>query len=115
MPIQININKNYKEFVIGNKEYKVPLDDDTVKQYEDLIDSFEEQPVSKLEEGSRMIKQIFTVLLGESAFDEIYNICGKSTYVMTDIFKQISAEIEKDIPKKNPGNQYIKAKSNKKK
>ncbi|MBC1892421.1 hypothetical protein [Listeria booriae] len=115
MPIKININKNYKEFEIGDKLYKVFLDDDSIKKYQNLVGLLKEHSEETIDDSIQILQQSFTALLGEGSFDEIYNVCGKSTYVMTDVFKQISAEIEKEISTNLSENQYIKAKSNKKK
>jgi hypothetical protein len=102
---KIEIKKAYEEVEIGNKIYRVDLGDDKVKEYQDFFNEYQKEAeklektdvtkLSPLEQeeyrnrSKELTKRTFDVILGEGAFEEIYELTGRSSIVMFDIISQV--------------------------
>ncbi|MGG4042125.1 hypothetical protein [Bacillus smithii] len=102
---KIEIKKAYEEVEIGNKIYRVDLGDDKVKEYQDFFNEYQKEAeklektdvtkLSPLEQdeyrkrSKELTKHTFDVILGEGAFEEIYELTGRSSIVMFDIISQV--------------------------
>jgi hypothetical protein len=102
---KIEIKKSYEEVEIGNKVYRVDLGDDKVKEYQDFFNDYQKEAeklektdVTKLspseqdeyrEQSKELTKRTFDVILGPGAFEEIYELTGRSSIVMFDIISQV--------------------------
>lgn len=102
---KIEIKKSYEEVEIGNKVYRVDLGDDKVKEYQDFFNDYQKEAeklektdVTKLspseqdeyrERSRELTKRTFDVILGQGAFEEIYELTGRSSIVMFDIISQV--------------------------
>ncbi|TKJ03958.1 hypothetical protein FC695_12775 [Bacillus cereus] len=95
MAIKINVNtKPYHDFEILDKTYKVYTDDESIQKYlnmrDDLLNREDDDSIEGMKE---VVKESFDVLMGEDAFEEIYDGVGKSSQIMVEILLQVFEHI----------------------
>ncbi|MDN6288887.1 MAG: hypothetical protein L0J63_01205 [Tetragenococcus koreensis] len=99
----INLKKAYEEFEIGEKTYKLYLTDEKIKKWSKDFDTLGDKALSvdedkeNIDESRDMAMQLFDLLFGEGSGSEIYEMCGESTYVLMDVFRQIVPYMEKKV------------------
>ncbi|AZS49221.1 hypothetical protein BpsS140_00028 [Bacillus phage vB_BpsS-140] len=113
MAIKIDVKKTHEDIDIGGTIYRIDVSDDTRRRFmkeRRAIDAKAEElqaiDVDKLD-GDEAIKyeddvlenmrKITTILIGEDAFDPIYEVCGRSTFVFVDVIEQVTAVMDKYI------------------
>ncbi|MCC5894833.1 MAG: hypothetical protein JJU16_05165 [Alkalibacterium sp.] len=95
MAHKIKLKQEFEEFEIGDKVYRMYLSDqkikDFMKGFEDLskVALSVEKDKESIEQASGLAKELFNLLFGEKTGEEIYELCGNSTYVIMDVFRQI--------------------------
>lgn len=108
--IKIDIKKNYEEVEIGGKVYRIDLSDDIKKKYlqvdrefttemeelqsVDEADLSDEQKLDFDERARQSLKKVVDFLLGDGSYDEIYEVAGRSTWVVLDITLQVSKVVK---------------------
>ncbi|MCM3223333.1 hypothetical protein M3644_26645 [Bacillus cereus] len=97
MAIKINVNTQpYHEFEILDKTYMVYTDDESIQKYlnmrDDLLNREDDDSIEGMKE---VVKESFDVLMGEDAFEEIYDGVGKSSQAMIEILLQVFEHVEK--------------------
>lgn len=96
--VQINVQKSHEEFEIGDKTYSLSLADShliRIKKESERIEKAVEK-VKSIERTLGYAKEILDIYFDkEGAGQEIYETCGKSTYIMTDVLNQIKEFIGK--------------------
>lgn len=100
----INLKTEYEEFEIGDKTYRLYLSDEKIKQFskdfERLGVSAEEldkKSEESVDESKDLAIDMFDLLFEEGAGLNIYKTCGRSTYVMMDVFRQIIPHVQNKI------------------
>lgn len=96
--VKINVQKQHEEFEIGDKVYQLSLSDShliKIKKESERI-SKEIEKVKSTERILAATKEILDIYFDQKgAGQEIYETCGKSTYIMTDVMNQIKDFITK--------------------
>lgn len=90
--MRIDVKKSVEQFEIGEKTYELDVSDDLLFQYEEKFG--EMQRVHDLglnfEGQSGLVKEMLNFMFkSETAGEEIYQECGKSTIVMISVVEQI--------------------------
>ncbi len=110
MARKIEIKKAYEEVEIGTKTYRIDLSDDKVNEYQEFFVKYEKEAnelentdVTELsieeqntfrEKTKNLTKAMINVILGEDAFEDVYEATGRSSIVMFDVISQLMDIIE---------------------
>lgn len=110
MARKIEIKKAYEEVEIGTKTYRIDLSDDKVHEYQEFFVKYEKEAnelentdVTELsieeqnafrEKTKNLTKAMINVILGEDAFEDVYEATGRSSIVMFDVISQLMDIIE---------------------
>lgn len=111
MAIKIQVQQAFEEVSIGEKEYRIDLSDKKLESYAEFFKKYqkeaeelakieiekadEEQQAEYKEQSRQLIKGMVDFLLNEGAFDEVYEVAGRSTLVMFDIINQLMEVVNK--------------------
>lgn len=90
--VKINVQKAYEEFEIGDKVYQLSLADSHLIKVKKESEKIEKklESMKSFEKILELTKETMDMYFSkEGAGQEIFETCGKSTYVMTGVVKQI--------------------------
>lgn len=120
MAIKIDIQQAYEEVEIADKEYRIDMTDEKMKQHlttyakfqkeiksMENIDAENASPDEVIQVNERtkaLFKEVLDLLLGEGSFEEVYNACGKSTVVLSDVLRQLMELVRSRFDKINEKN-----------
>jgi hypothetical protein len=106
---KFEFKKTYEEVEIAGKVYKVDLQDESVKKYQKQFNSFTEQSMQLqeaakenmtvdeqaafLDQSKELAMVTINTLLGENAFDELYEASGKSLINVMDLINFLTEVI----------------------
>lgn len=99
----IQLKKAYEEFEIGDKTFKLYLTDEKIKQWAKDFDALGDKANSidedkeNIDESRDMTMDLFNLLFGPGTGKEIYEMCGESTFVLMDVFRQIVPYMQKKV------------------
>lgn len=106
---KFEFKKTYEEVEIAGKVYRVDLQDESVKKYQKQFNSFYEQSqnlqaaatkemtideqAAFLDQSKELASVTINALLGDNAFDEIYEASGKSLINVMDLINFLTEVI----------------------
>lgn len=103
---KFEFNKSYKEVDIAGKVYKIRFDDEKLFEYHEAFEDFykDTKGIKEIEadgmdnkelhktykEIREMSKTVLDIVLGEGAYEELYEKSGNSTLAMVDVINFVS-------------------------
>lgn len=103
---KFEFKKSYEELEIAGKVYRMRFDDEKLLEYHEAFDEFyqdtkkmqevetedmeHEELLDTYKEIREMSKKILDTVLGEGAYDELYEKSGQSTMGMVDVINFVS-------------------------
>lgn len=105
---EFNFEKNYEEFKIGGKVYKMYFDDESIKTYQKLMREYadkataiqksyesmnEDEKIEAFNQTLELATAFLDSVLGKGSFDELYEASGKSSASMATLIEWLGKEI----------------------
>ncbi|PAD67029.1 hypothetical protein CHH83_20905 [Bacillus sp. 7586-K] len=120
MAIKIEVQKAYEEVDIADKIYRIDMTDEKMKQHLTTYAKFQKEikELEKIDASStspdeaikinektkELFEEVINLLLGDGSFDEVYEVCGKSTVVLSDVLRQLMENVRNRFDKINEKN-----------
>lgn len=113
--MKIDVKKSVEEFEIGSKTYQLDVSDDLLFKYEEKFGELQRKAGENIsfEEQSGLVKEMLNFMFqSDTAGEEIYQECGRSTFHMTGVIEQILEHVASVLSEKK--NNKLKKYLNKK-
>ncbi|PSL41703.1 hypothetical protein B0H94_11816 [Salsuginibacillus halophilus] len=120
--ITVQLEQPFDEFEIGDNVYKVYYDDESLKKYEQQLNSFHDEVTAKknvddmtaaekeqLEEKRwTAVKRVLELFFGEGTFDAIYSASGKSMIQMMNVVNALTSWVQDRMQVSDKRDYYTK-------
>lgn len=90
--MRIDVKKSVEQFEIGEKTYQLDVSDDLLFQYEEKFGEMQRKSGEEItfEEQTELVKEMLNFMFkSDTAGEEIYQECGKSTFHLISVVEQI--------------------------
>lgn len=117
--IKIDIKDTKIPFLIGPLEFSVDVSDHSLERLQAISEEMEEkfkEPIVTIEQGRAILAESFDKLLGDGAFEKIYEICPsviKCQDILWDVFDGIKGNLVKGKTQPELAEAYLKKKKKK--
>ncbi|WP_077735630.1 hypothetical protein [Bacillus sonorensis] len=112
---KFEFKKTYEEIEAAGKVYRLYFDDERLKRYLVMIEKFKDiqtpdiKSITKeeidrvMDKQAEDLKEITETLLGDGAFDELYEASGRSIHNMAELVKYLFELVNEYVTEKNNG------------
>lgn len=123
---KFKFGKSYEEVEIAGETYEIRFDDEKIYEYHEAFEDFvkksneieklnhEEVSTEEVKEAHKdtleMIEEVLDIILGEGAYEVLYEQSGKSTIEMIELMGFISDVVGESIEsiREDRKNKYVK-------